>query len=236
MPVHGNECNFRNEILIKTDSQSIKRLSLRPVSLDVNFLIYEPNKEIDTVFFPESGVLSVVSDMATGSTIEIGTIGREGVSGSELLLKVVSSPFRCFVQVAGHGNYASAEAFREVAAADAEFQRHVFSYENAFRIQTMQGMACNGLHSIEQRCCRWLLMTRDRVDSDDLRLSHEFLALMLGVRRASISDVLSPLQEAGLLRSVRGTITLINRSALEARVCECYWLMTKRATRRHEAS
>jgi CRP-like cAMP-binding protein len=221
------EGGFRNALLSQLPSDLIARLALRPVDLPVNTPIYEPNEPIESVYFPEAGVLSVVSLLANGTSIEIGTIGREGVSGSELLLQVDSSPFRCFVQVAGHGYRTTAERFRD-AATDAGFSRLIGHSENAFRIQTMQGMACNGLHSIEQRCCRWLLMTRDRVDSDDLKLSHEFLALMLGVRRASVTEVLAPLQEASLVRSHRGTISILNRSALEARVCECYWLMTKR--------
>jgi CRP-like cAMP-binding protein len=89
-------------------------------------------------------------------------------------------------------------------------------------------MACNGLHNVQQRCCRWLLMTRDRMDSDELKLTHEFLGLMLGVRRASVSEVLAPLQEMGLVSSNRGTITILNRKALEAGVCECYWVMVQR--------
>jgi CRP-like cAMP-binding protein len=218
---------FRNSLLSQLPSDLVRRLALQAVDLPVNTPIYEPNEPIASVYFPESGVLSVVSQLQNGTSIEIGTIGREGVSGAELLLQVDSSPFRCFVQVGGHGYRTTAQRFRE-AAEDAGFSRLIFHYENAFRIQTMQGMACNGLHSIDQRCCRWLLMTRDRVDSDDLKLSHEFLALMLGVRRASVTNVLGPLQELNLVQCHRGTITIINRQALEARVCECYWLMTKR--------
>lgn len=218
---------FRNSLLSQLPTDLVKRLALEPVDLPVNTPIYEPNEPIESVYFPEAGVLSVVSLLQNGTSIEIGTIGREGVSGSELLLQVDSSPFRCFAQVGGHGYRATAQRFRE-AATDAGFSRLIFHYENAFRIQTMQGMACNGLHSIEQRCCRWLLMTRDRVDSDDLKLSHEFLAIMLGVRRASVTNVLAPLQETNIVQCHRGTVTIINRKALEARVCECYWLMTKR--------
>jgi CRP-like cAMP-binding protein len=223
----GAERAFRNTLLSQLPSDLLERLALEPVDLPVNLTVYEKNEPIKSVYFPESGVLSVVSILQNGTSIEIGTIGREGVSGSELLLLANSSPFRCFVQVAGHGYRSTAEHFRD-AAKDAGFTQLVFHYENAFRIQTMQGMACNGLHSIEQRCCRWLLMTRDRVDSDDLKLSHEFLSLMLGVRRASVTNVLAPLQELELVKSNRGTISILNREALEARVCECYWLMTKR--------
>ena len=157
------EGGFRNALLSQLPSDLIARLALRPVDLPVNTPIYEPNEPIESVYFPEAGVLSVVSLLANGTSIEIGTIGREGVSGcTELLLQVDSSPFGCFVQVAGHGYRTTAEHFRD-AATDAVFSRLIGHSENAFRIQTMQGMACNGLHSIEQRCCRWLLMTRDRV-------------------------------------------------------------------------
>jgi CRP-like cAMP-binding protein len=218
---------FRNSLLSQLPSDLVKRLALQAVDLPVNMPISEANQLIESVYFPEAGVLSVVSLLQNGTSIEIGTIGREGVSGAELLLQVDTSPFRCFVQVGGHGYQATAQRFRE-AATDAGFSQLIFHYENAFRIQTMQGMACNGLHSIEQRCCRWLLMTRDRVDSNDLKLSHEFLSLMLGVRRASVSNVLAPLQELEIVKSNRGTITILNRPALEARVCECYWLITKR--------
>jgi CRP-like cAMP-binding protein len=218
---------FRNSLLSQLPSDLVQRLALQPVDLPVNLTIYDKNEPIKSAYFPESGVLSVVSVLQNGTSIEIGTIGREGVSGAELLLQVDSSPFRCFVQVGGHGYRTTAQRFRE-AANDAGFAQLIFHYENGFRIQTMQGVACNGLHSIEQRCCRWLLMTRDRVDSDDLKLSHEFLSLMLGVRRASVSNVLAPLQELDIVKSNRGTITILNRQALEARVCECYWLMTKR--------
>ena len=111
---------------------------------------------------------------------------------------------------------------------DPRLGEKILLYENSFLIQTMQGMACSALHTVEQRCCRWLLMTHDRVRSDDLKLSHEFLAIMLGVRRASITEVLSPLQALGVLRSVRGTISIMDRRRLEERVCECYSIIRSR--------
>jgi len=101
----------------------------------------------------------------------------------------------------------------------------VLRFESNFRTQPMQGMACNGLHSIEQRCCRWPQMTRDRLD---IKLTHEFLATMLGVRRSSVTEVIAPLQAMNLVRSMRGTISIVDRKGLEARVCECYWIMVQR--------
>jgi hypothetical protein len=172
--------------------------------------------------------VSVVSLMENGSSIEVGTIGREGLACSVLLLNVKSVPYRYFIQVGGHGHRISARDMLATAAESEEFRTLVLGYEASFRTQTMQGMACNGLHSIEQRCCRWLLMTRDRCDTDDIFLTHEFLSLMLGVRRSSVSEVLAPLQEAEVVRSNRGIISILNRAALEARVCECYWVMMGR--------
>ncbi len=206
-------------------SEVLERLSPHLLAFDVNLILYEPNAPIEYVYFPEDGVVSVVAVMENGSSIEVGTIGREGMVGSILLLKTETVPYRYFIQVAGRGYRVGAERFCRAATSSDELQNAALRYEAAFRTQTMQGMACNGLHSVEQRCCRWLLMSRDRVDSDDLKLTHEFLALMLGVRRSSVSEVLAPLKEMGLVRSHRGMISILNRKALEARVCECYRIM-----------
>ena len=219
---------YRNAILARLSPRLVEALRLETVDLPVNKILYEPNLPIEHVYFPERGVLSVVSIMENGDSIEVGTIGREGMAGSMLLLHAATVPYRCFMQVGGEGYRVATAAFMQLAAANSDLQNLVLKYEAAFRIQTQQGMACNGLHSVEQRCCRWLLMTRDRVDSDDLKLTHEFLGLMLGVRRASVSEVLAPLQDLELVRSNRGTITILNRRALEARVCECYWIMAQR--------
>lgn len=219
---------FRNALLSKLPPTVIQSLSLQHVDLPVNEVLYEPNKAIQFVYFPEHGCISVVSLMENGNSIEVGTVGREGMIGSVLLLQTETSPYEHFVQVAGDGHRTSAKKFMHVAGTSEKLSSAILRYEASFRTQTMQGMACNGLHSVEQRCCRWLLMTRDRVDSDDMKLTHEFLALMLGVRRPSVSDVLGPLQDAGLVQSIRGTITIKDRKGLEARVCECYWVMVKR--------
>lgn len=219
---------FRNQLLSQFSPQSIEELALQSVDLPIGMTLYEPSQLIDHVYFPESGAVSVVSTMEDGHTIEVGTIGREGMAGSMLLMDSRNVPFRYFVQVAGAGYRIGAKRFKETIDSRPELRNLVLRFEVAFRTQVMQGMACNGLHSIQQRCCRWLLMTRDRVDSDDLKLSHEFLGFMLGVRRASVTDVLGPLQAAGMVSSNRGTITILDRKALEEKVCECYWVMSPR--------
>jgi CRP-like cAMP-binding protein len=223
--------SFKNSLLSKLPADVIGKLSLHPVDLDVNLVLYEPNQPVEFIYFPETAAISVVALMQNGSSIEVGTIGREGMAGAFLLLRTDTVPYRYFIQVGGHGYRASAARFLNIVKDSDELQGAVLRCESAFRTQTMQGMACNGLHAVEQRCCRWLLMTRDRVDSDDLKLTHEFLGFMLGVRRSSVTDVLAPLQAAGMVRSNRGTITILDRAALEARVCECYWVMVERERR-----
>jgi CRP-like cAMP-binding protein len=217
---------FKNELLAKLPAELIASLSPQAVELPVNFVLFEPNAPIEHVYFPENAVVSVISIMESGSSIEVGTIGREGMAGSAVLLETASTPYRSFVQVGDGGHRIGVERFKQAAKGSDILRTAALKYEAAFRTQTMQGMACNGLHNVEQRCCRWLLMTRDRVDTDDIKLTHEFLALMLGVRRPSVTEVLAPLQAAGLVHSNRGTISILNRKGLEARVCECYRVMT----------
>ena len=220
--------SYRNALLAELTPQIISALRLEPIDLSLNLALYEANQIIEYVYFPELGAVSIVALMESGTTIEVGTIGNEGMAGSVLLLEAESVAFRYFVQVPGHGYRVSGARLLEASATYPQLRSVVLRYEAKFRSQTMQGMACNGLHSAEQRCCRWLLMTRDRVDSDELRLTHEFLGFMLGVRRATVSEVLSPLQAAGLVHSARGMITILNRKGLEQRVCECYWVMAAR--------
>jgi CRP-like cAMP-binding protein len=220
-----------NAVLAGLSPDLLAALQLEGVDLPVNKVLYEPNQPIDSVYFPEQGIVSVVSLMENGDSIEVGTIGREGMAGSVLLLYADTVPYRYFMQVEGEGYRAPAEVFKDLARTHQDLHQRVLQYEAAFRLQTQQGMACNGLHSVQQRCCRWLLMTHDRVDSDEFKLTHEFLGLMLGVRRASVSEVLAPLQQMELVRSNRGTITILNRKGLEAKVCECYWLMLNRENR-----
>jgi CRP-like cAMP-binding protein len=220
----------RNALLSKLPSDLRQSLRLQAVELPVNLVLYEPNKPMEYAYFPETGVLSVVALLTNGSSIEVGTVGREGMIGSVLLLHSDTTPYKHFVQVAGDGYRVAADRLNAMAESNAELRSAVLRYEASFRTQTMQGMACNGMHTVEQRCCRWLLMTRDRVDSDDLKLTHEFLGLMLGVRRPSVTEVLRPLQDAGLVRSNHGTIRILDRKGLEAKVCECYWIMVARET------
>jgi CRP-like cAMP-binding protein len=213
----------KNRLLAQLPREQFEYLGSRMqgVDLPVNMPIYEPNVSIEYTYFPEQGMISVVSVMQDGDSIEIGTIGREGMAGA-FIQETDSLPYRFFVQMSGHGQRIVAAVIKEMAERSPELRKIISRYQTAFLTQTMQGVACNGLHSLQRRCCRWLLMARDRADSDDLKLTHEFLGMMLGVRRASVSEVLRPLQDDGFVRSNHGTITILNRQALEAGACECY--------------
>jgi CRP-like cAMP-binding protein len=216
--------DFANIILAKLSRACVAELRphLERVELQIKKTIYEPNQRIKDVYFVELGMISIVSIMTNGDMIEVGTIGREGMAGGLLLLGVESIPYQYFVQIAGHGYRMGAKEFKNVAGLEGELHSLVLRYQVAFQTQTMQCAACNGLHSIQQRCCRWILMSQDRVNSNVVPLTQEFLGLMLGVRRASVTDVLQPLQERGLIQCKRGVITVLDRKALESGSCECY--------------
>jgi CRP-like cAMP-binding protein len=224
---------FANVILSKLPRERLAALQphLRPVELEVRKVIYEPNRPVKDVYFVETGMISIVSVMKDGATIEIGTVGREGMSGAFLLLETDTVPYQHFVQIAGHGYRMEAKLLKREADQNVELRNLILRYQSAFHMQTMQAAACNGLHSIAERCCRWILMSRDRVDSDVVGLTHEFLGLMLGVRRASVTEVLRPLQDRGLIRSKRGEITILDRAGLEAGSCECYRIIAEQQQR-----
>jgi CRP-like cAMP-binding protein len=220
---------YRNVLLSRLAPQHLDtiRPHLRPIELKVKQDIYQPNQQVYDAYFVESGMISVVSIMDNGESIEVGTIGREGVAGAMQLLSATTLPYKYFVQLAGHGHHVEAAILRDLAKQDAEFRNLILRYQSAFLTQTMQVAACNGLHSIAQRCCRWLLMSQDRINGDAVALTHEFLGLMLGVRRASVSDVLRPLQDRRWIESNRGTITILDRAGLESGSCECYARITE---------
>jgi CRP-like cAMP-binding protein len=218
----------KNTLLTRLSHTSLETLRphLKGVELEVKKVIYEPNKPIEHAYFVESGMISLVSVMRDGGCIEVGTVGKEGMVGGFLLLGTLSVPYQQFVQMAGTAYRIDAEALMREADRNLEIRDMILKYQAAFQTQAMQAAACNGLHSVSQRCCRWLLMSLDRAESDTVPLTHEFLGLMLGVRRASVSEVLRPLQVRGWLESNRGEITINDRKGLESGSCECYRIIS----------
>jgi CRP-like cAMP-binding protein len=177
---------------------------------------------IPYVWFIERGVASVIRAMQDGTLIEVSVIGNEGMVGLPVFLGAERTPSQALVQVPGAGLRMQATLFRREVPAGSPLHDLLHRYTQTLINQMAQGMVCNRLHSIAQRCARWLLLTHDRVDSDQFPLTQQFLAHMLGVRRASVSTVASTLQKAGLIRYSRGVITILDRPGLEAAACECY--------------
>lgn len=201
------------------------RPKLQTVELEQGQILYDARMPVDHVYFLDQGMISVVSNMRNGDSIEVGTIGTEGMAGMSVLLGVDAVPYRHIVQVAGRARRMSPSALATELATNVTLRTILNRYHAAFNTQVMQGMACNGLHSVIQRCCRWLLTTQDRLGSEELNITHEFLAQMLGVRRASVTEVLRPLQNDGLIRASRGKVVILDPKRLADASCECYGII-----------
>ena len=216
----------RNRFLARLPEAEYRRLlpHLQPVELKVKQVLYEPRGAIDYAYFPGGAVLSALTVMRDGNAIEVATVGNEGLVG-HYGFGGRTSPHRVVVQVGDGGYRITSRSLQEESAKEGPLKELLAAYQIAFMGQVSQSVACNGLHRLEQRCCRWLLMSRDRVGSDDLKLTHGYLAAMLGARRASVTDALRPLQEAGLVRSRRGRIVILDGPGVEARSCECYFVV-----------
>ena len=220
----------RNRLLAALAAEDLERFlpSLESVPLVDGMPIYEPNKPIAHVYFPISGVISLVSEMSEG-TVEVGTIGREGMTGLPFVLRATTMPTRAFVQVPGHAYRARGVDLCAVMRDAPRVERLLHRYVLALFDQTAQHAACNRLHALEERCARWLLMTHDRIDGDVVPLKQQFLAEMLGVHRPAVTIAAGALQKAGVIRYTRGKVTVLDREALEEAACECYSIITRRA-------
>ena len=213
-----------NRLLAALPPADFRRLTpkLEVVPLGFKQILYPAGGPIDHVYFPHTGVVSVVAALAGRRTIEVGMCGPEGVVGAGAVLGDPTSPYLVQVQVAGAGARMETDAFRAAARPAGALHRLAARYQAAYLALTAQSAAGNGAHRVDQRCCRWLLMTHDRMGGESFELTHEFLGTMLGVRRASVSEVLHPLQARGLIGYGRGRLTVLDRPRLERAACECY--------------
>jgi len=208
-------------LLPRKDYQRL-RPHLQPVALEYRQSLYRANKPIGFVYFIETGVGSLVNTMANGQAAEVGTIGSEGMVGLPLVLGDNRAPTSVYIQVPGAGLRMKATLFKRELAQSTSMQVAILRYAHAFFNQVAQSAACNRFHNIQQRCCRWMLMTHDRMQSDDFLLTQEFLAMMLGVQRTGVTAAAGALQRAGLIRYRRGNVTILDRRGLERLSCECY--------------
>jgi CRP-like cAMP-binding protein len=196
---------------------------LETVSLDFKQVLYAPSEPIEHVYFPDNGVVVSLVLIISGSiAAEVGMVGNEGMAGLSVFLGAETTPFRTIVQVPGDAMRMKADVFKASVNQGDALHGLLMRYTHALLIQVSQSVACKSHHSIEQRCCRWLLMNHDRVGCDQFPITHEFLSQMMGVRRAGVTEVAGVLQKAGLIRYSRGQMTILNRLGLEEACCECY--------------
>lgn len=216
--------NSRNRILAALPKREQERLAphLDPVELELRQELYAPNKAIRYVYFPVSGVMSLVTVMEDGTVTEVGTVGNEGMVGIPILLGAKSAPGMAFSQVPGAGLRMPVEVLREEVKRGGPLIELLQRYTQVLFNQIAQSVSCGRVHAIQRRAARWLLMTHDRVGGDELLLTQEFLGQMLGVRRAAAGAVAAEMQAQGLIEYTRGKITITSRRGLEKVACECY--------------
>jgi CRP-like cAMP-binding protein len=214
----------RNLLLARLPLTELDRFGdhLKTVPLDFKQVLYEARSAIDYIYFPTKGVLSAVAVMNDGKAVEVATIGNEGAAGVAALLGIGTSANRVFVQVPGEAQRIKVATLHDEALPGSPLFKLLLCYYGVFLTQVSQSVACNGLHPIQKRCCRWMLMTHDRVGANKFPLTHEFLAMMLGVARPGVSEVLVLLRKKRLLDYKRGIMTILDRKRLEAASCECY--------------
>jgi CRP-like cAMP-binding protein len=220
--------NFENRILAALPLEEYARLkgSFQTLPLRRRTILNEPRRPVmDTVYFPRTAVASMVTKMEDGSTLEIATVGNEGIVGLPVLLGTDTMRMDVFIQIDGEAVALPASVIREAVRGKKPLGWFVQRYTQAFLSQIAQSAACNQLHPIDRRCARWLLMSHDRVPGDEFPVTQEFLAQMLGVRRATVTSAASILQRAGFVRYHRGRVRIVDREGLESASCECYRVM-----------
>jgi hypothetical protein len=197
------------------------------VMLEAKAPMVQADQPIRVVDFPLYGVASQLATMQDGTTVEVGPIGREGTTGLPLFLGAATTPIDTLMQIPGECIRLSAASFTAAVDRLPSLRRALQLYAESTVSSMAWWVACNRVHIIEQRLARWLLMSHDRVLGDEFQLTQEFLAMMMGVRRASVSEAAAAFQAEGLIRYTRGLLAIVDRPGLESRTCECYWVVTR---------
>src|SRR5579864_4335995 len=220
----------RNRLLLALPSRNLKRLmpDLEYIRCQRADVLMNADSSLDHLFFPDSGVVSVVAVYANGTVIEMATIGREGCSGVQAAFGAKRSSVQLLVQIPGSAAKMPRAAFMRAMESMPPFRNLMYAYIQAFLEQVMVSVACNGAHSLQERLARWLLMMRDRTDDDTLPISQGLLAEMLGVQRPSITNAVRELERAGLIARGRRQVTIRDRKGLTRASCECYQLVRAR--------
>lgn len=223
----------QNHLLAALPAAEFERLRphLELVPLRLGDTLYDPGTQLQHVYFPTTSVVSLLYVLESGMSAEIAGVGNEGVLGIALFMGGDTTPSSAVVQTAGQGYRLPAKVLKQEFARGGEVQRLLLRYTQALVTQMFQTAACNRHHSIEQQLCRWLLLTMDRLPSNELVMTQELIANALGVRREGITEAAGNLQRGGLIRYRRGHISVLQRSGLESGSCECYGVVRKELNR-----
>ncbi len=224
---------LQNQLLAALPAPDYERIqpNLEPVPLPLGMALYEPGSRLGYVYFPTEGIVSLLYVMEDGASAEIAVTGSEGMVGISLFMGGESTPSRAVVQSAGNAYRLPAAALKKEFESGGELQHLLLRFTQALITQMAQTAVCNRHHSVEQQLCRWLLLSIDRLSSNELVMTQELIANMLGVRREGVTEAAGALQDAGLIRYSRGHITLLDRPGLERRVCECYAVVRRESDR-----
>ncbi len=227
LPNHGNP--KKNHLLAALAGQEWHRLQqlLEFVELPLKHVLYESGKTLSHVYFPTTAIISLLYVMENGASAEIAVVGNEGLVGISLFMGGGSTPSRAVVQSAGHGFRLKANALKDEFEKGGPLLHLLLRYTQALITQMAQTAVCNRHHSLDQQLCRWLLLSLDRLEGNELVMTQELIANMLGVRREGVTEGALKLQNAGLIRYSRGRINVLNRLGLEKRTCECYAVVKK---------
>ena len=222
-----------NLLLAALPAADYQRLAahLEPVPLPLGWSVYESGSRMRHVFFPTEGIVSLLYVTENGASAEIAIAGNEGLVGISLFMGGESTPSHAVVQSAGHAYRLRAEILKREFERGGELQHLLLRYTQALITQMAQTAVCNRHHTVEQQLCRWLLLSLDRLASNEIRMTKELIANMLGVRREGVTEAAGSLQHAGLIQYRRGHITVLDRQALEQRVCECYAVVKRESDR-----
>jgi len=219
----------QNHLLEALPEDELARLLplLERVPLVLGDVLYESGEHLRHVYFPVNAIVSLLYVMADGASAEIAVVGNEGIVGISLFMGGETTPSRAIVQSAGHAYRLPGQLLKDEFYRGGPMQHLLLRYTQALLTQMSQTAVCNRHHSLDQQLCRWLLLSLDRLQSNELTMTQELIANMLGVRREGVTEAAGKLQEAGLIKYSRGKIRVLDRPGLEARVCECYAVVKK---------
>jgi CRP-like cAMP-binding protein len=235
---HTSDAALKNKLLGALPQTEFDRVSahLEVVSLTLGEVLYESGDKLDYVYFPTTSIISLLYIMENGATAEIGVVGNDGVLGIALFMGGDTTPNRAVVQSAGHAVKMPARELKAEFTLGGVFHNLLLRYTQALITQISQTAVCNRLHPIEQQLCRWLLLSHDRLDSDELVMTHDLISNMLGVRREGVTVAAQKLASQGLIRNDRGAITVLDRLGIERSVCECYKVVSEEYRRLLESN